>query len=138
MGNEQMKILLDTHVWIWSQEAIEKIGPHTLSVLKDPKNTIYISPISTLEIARLIELQQILLSGTLLRWVSSSINNLLGRTIPISHEIAIKAYSLPPQFHKDPADRMLVASALIEDLTILSADEKILDYPHVKSYNAVK
>ena len=133
-----MNCLLDTHIWIWSQEAIENIGPNTLSILKDPKNSICISPISTLEIARLIQLKQILLSGSLKRWVSRSVNNLFCRTIPISHDIAMKSYSLHEPFHKDPADRILVASALCEELTLLTADERILDYPYVKTYNAKK
>ena len=131
-----MNCLLDTHVWIWSQEDIGSIGPNTLSILRDPQNSICVSPISTIEIARLIQLEQILLTGSLKRWISRSMSNLLCRTIPLSHDVAIKSYSLHEPFHKDPADRILVASALCEELTLLTADERILDYPHVQSYNA--
>lgn len=133
-----MSYLLDTHVWIWSQEQIQNIGPYTLSILKDPGNMIYISPISTLEIARLIQLHQISLSGSLHTWIMRSIRNLYCITIQISHEISIKAYSLPEPFHKNPVDRILVASASHEKLTLLTADERILDYPHIQSYNARK
>ena len=50
----------------------------------------------------------------------------------------MKSYSLHEPFHKDPLDRILVASALCEELTLLTADERILDYPYVKSYNTKK
>ena len=58
--------------------------------------------------------------------------------VPFSFEIAMKAYTIPELFHKDPADRILVATALTEDLTFITADEQILDYPHVNSFNARK
>ncbi|MBA7662834.1 hypothetical protein ES703_70867 [subsurface metagenome] len=104
-----MKLLLDTHIWIWSQEAIDNIGTNTFSLLKNTENILYVSPISTLEIARLIQLKRIQLSCTLKKWVSQSLNNLLCKTLPLSHEIAIESYSLHEPFQRDPADRIIVA-----------------------------
>ena len=133
-----MKCLLDTHVWIWSQEDADSLGPQTQSILSESANEIAVSTISTLEIARLISLGQIHLEGSLKRWVSTSIRKLLAQSIPISHDIAIASYTLPGEFHKDPADRILVATALTEKIVLLTADERILDYPQVRSFDASK
>ena len=91
-----MRILLDTPIWIWSQEA-----PQRLST-----------------------------------WISESLRCLLAETIPLSHEIALTAYDLSDPFHPDPADRIIVATAMALDLTLATADPRILDYPHVLSMDA--
>lgn len=131
-----MNFLLDTHVWIWSQELPEALGKKTRRALVDGENIICLSTISTLEIARLVDLGTIELSGTLASWVQESSDALRARTIELSHEIAIKAYSLTVPFHKDPADRVLVATAALHDLTLLTADDRILSYPHVHTSDA--
>jgi len=131
-----MRCLLDTHVWIWSQEELGNIGPKTEEILLGPDNDLYVSPISTLEIARLIDLGQISIKGTLKSWIQQSVDNLLAVTLELSHEIAIEAYSLDKSFHKDPADRILVASAIVHDMTIITADGRILSYPQVSAQNA--
>ncbi len=94
------------------------------------------STISTLEIARLAAKGTIELEGQLTSWVSATLDALRCATLKISHEIAVGAYSLPAGFHKDPADRILVSTARLLDLVLLTADEKILGYPHVKSQDA--
>ncbi len=131
-----MTFLLDTHVWIWSQEAPEKLGRRTTRLLTDLGNALYASTVSTLEIARLAKVGTIALSGSIQSWVSETLDALVCDTLEISHQIAIGAYSLPGAFHKDPADRLLVATARIHDLTLVTTDERILRYPHVKSQNA--
>jgi PIN domain nuclease of toxin-antitoxin system len=57
-------------------------------------------------------------------------------TIEVSHEIAAGAYALPPGLHRDSADRVLVATARLHDLTLLTADNRILDYHHVRTLDA--
>ena len=131
-----MKCLLDTHVWIWTQEERESLGPITLSLIEDTGNEIYISPVSTLEISRLISLGQISLTGSLPNWIVVTSKNLLALTAGITHEIAVLAYELRGVFHKAPADRLLVATALEGELSLLTADQRILDYPYVKTVDA--
>jgi PIN domain nuclease of toxin-antitoxin system len=128
--------LLDTHVWIWSQEATEKPGRRTTRLLTDSRNGLYVSTVSTLEIAQLAKDGIIAFSGSLDSWVSETLDALACGTLEISHPIAIGAYSLPGKFHKDPADRLLVATARIHDLTLVTMDERILRYSHVKSHDA--
>jgi len=129
-------LLLDTHVWIWSQEAPEKLGELTTRLLTDRQNVLYVSTTSTLEIARLLMVGTVALSEPLTSWVSETLRALECGTMEISHQIAIEAYSLPGNFHKDPADRILVATARIYDLTLVTMDERILQYSHVTSQDA--
>ena len=131
-----MKILLDTHVWIWSQESPERIGANARNLLADENNALFVSTVSSLEIARLIEGDRLTLAGRLQTWVSESLDALLADTVPLTHEIAIAAYDLPGDFHRDPADRMLAATAAVHDLTLMTADERIIDYPHLLSFDA--
>ena len=131
-----MKILLDTHVWVWSQESPELLGPATRSAVADEDHALFVSPVSSLEIARLAWGGRLTLAGRLQTWITESLRALLADTVPLTHEIAITAYDLPGKFHRDPADRMLVATAMVHDLTLVTADERILAYPHVLSLDA--
>lgn len=131
-----MKILLDTHTWIWSQESPEKLGSGAHNALADEDNRLFVSPISSLEIARLAWGGRLTLAGRLQTWIAESIQALLADTVPLTHDIALAAYDLPGEFHRDPADRMLVATAVVHDLTLMSADERILAYPHLLSFDA--
>jgi PIN domain nuclease of toxin-antitoxin system len=133
-----VNFLIDTHVWIWTQENPERIGPKTKRAIADSKNALYVSAISTMEIARLVSVGRLKLSGPLTTWVSDTVQSLMCGTIEISHEIAASAYALPGNFHRDPADRLLIATARIHELILLTADERILRYPHVRSFDVRK
>ena len=128
-----MSLLLDTHVWIWSQEMPERIGPGATLRISDASEPLYVTTISTLEIARLIHLELLSLKGPLSEWVAESIEALGCISIELSHNMAAAAYDLPGDFHKDPADRILVATARVQDLTLVTADDRILKYAHVRS-----
>lgn len=131
-----MRILLDTHVWLWTQEAQERLGSTSQDMLLNKDNTLFISSVSSLEIARLAWGGRLTLAGQLRTWVSETLQALHAETIPVTHEIAMAAYELPGEFHRDPADRMLVATAVVHDLTFMTADDRILAYPHLLSYDA--
>ena len=131
-----MKLLLDTHVWIWSQQEPERLGSRTKGLLVSPEHESHVSTVSTLELARLAAAGVIVPSITLREWVERSIDALQARTLGPSHEVALEAYALPEPFHKDPADRVLVATARCHDLTMVTADERILSYPGVRTRDA--
>ena len=133
-----MKILLDTHVLIWAVEKPEELGKNSKSLIEDGKNEIFISPISTLEIAQLISSGRIELNQTLNSWIKKALRNLKAETVPFTHETAETAYRMQEPFHKDPADRILVATAVLENLSLMTADERILNYKHVSAVNARK
>ena len=130
-----MRILLDTHVWLWSQEAQEQFGPEARSMILDENNELFISSISSLEIARLVWGGRLTLAGQLRIWVAETLQALRAETIPVTHEIALSVYELPGEFHRDPADRILAATAMVHDLTLMTADDRILAYPHILSCN---
>ena len=131
-----MTLLLDTHVWVWSQEQPEKLGRQAKQALLDPEHTNTVCTISTLGIARLLAVGTISLAIPLSDWIAHSLNSLDATTLPVTPEIAAEAYALPSTFHKDPADRILVAAARLHELTLLTADERILQYPHVRTMDA--
>lgn len=73
------------------------------------------------------------LSMPLDEWMKEATDPDLFHLLDITVPIAIDAFSLPGDFHKDPADRIIVATARVHQLTIITSDKKILDYPHVHS-----
>lgn len=131
-----LNLLLDTHVWVWTQEAPDRLGPMTREAILDPANEVQVSATSSLEIARLIALGRLGLKMDLQSWVVESIRLLQGVTLEITHQIAIEAYSIPEPFHRDPADRLLVATARIHASRLVTADDPILSYPHVPTLDA--
>ena len=133
-----MSLLLDTHVWIWSQELPERIGDQARQEILRRDRSVFVSTISTLEIARLDAIGLIELKRPLDLWVRGSLEALQASSIEISHKIAMGAYQLPGEFHKDPADRLIVATAREHELTLVTADHRILAYPSVDTLDAEK
>jgi PIN domain nuclease of toxin-antitoxin system len=131
-----VRVLLDTHVWIWTQEQPERLGPRTKRLLIGAEHENAVCPISTLEISRLVAAAEIRLSMPLAEWVVESMTDLAAQTVSVSHEVAMEAYALPGAFHRDPADRLLVAAARRNGLTLVTADDRILSYPHVRTQDA--
>jgi PIN domain nuclease of toxin-antitoxin system len=128
--------LLDTHVWVWTQEEPERLGPRAKRLVLGAAHENGVSPVSTLEIARLIAAGELELSIALSEWVARSMADLSAHTVAVSHEVAMEAYALPGTFHRDPADRVLVATARQDGLTLVTADDRILAYPHVRTQDA--
>ncbi len=131
-----MTLLLDTHVWIGAQESPEKFGRRARALLEDVTNSVSISAIAALEIARLVFLRRIQLAEPASAWVAESVRSLGAQSLDVTQQIAAEAYELPGNFHKDPVDRVLVATARLHNLTLLTADDLILRYPHVKTLRA--
>ena len=131
-----MIVLLDTHVWIWAFEGSERLGALARGILENQENERWISPVSTLEIARLIEGGDFVINCPFDSWFEQSIVDLSLKTQEVSHQIAMKAYQLPDSFHRDPADRQIVATAICQEMTLMTADERILQYPAVKTIDA--
>lgn len=129
-------IVLDTHVLVWwatgdtrqlSQAALDALKAETES------GEILVSSISAWEIAMLVARDRIALSMDVAKWldVVSEIESV--RFVPIDNEIGVKSTELPGEFHKDPADRMIVATARKFAAPLVTADEKIRAYQHVKT-----
>jgi len=131
-----MRFLLDTHVWIWAFEGSASLGKRCREVLRKSNAERYVSPVSTLEISRLVSRREIVLTCPLQEWIRQSFVDLRMETLALDHPTAIEAYELIGGFHADPADRMLVAAARVHSCCLVTADARILAYPHVKTLNA--
>jgi PIN domain nuclease of toxin-antitoxin system len=128
--------LLDTHIWIWSQENPEQLGQKNRRELTDISQERFVSAIPTLEIARLIHLGLLRLRHRFAEWKQFSLAELNAATLDVTHEVAWEAYNLPGRFHNDPVDCVLVATARIANLTLITAKDLILRYPRVKTLSA--
>jgi PIN domain nuclease of toxin-antitoxin system len=124
-----LKLLLDTHIWIWFLQNPEQIAAYTLQRLADPSNELWLSPISTWEALMLQRKGRIRLPADLSEWLSKSTAGIF--EAPLTHEIALASRRL--MFHADPADRFLAATAQVLDLVLVTADEKLLRLPAIKT-----
>ena len=133
-----MNLLLDTHVWVWAVEDPSRLGKRARSALRDRNNERWVCSVSALEIARLVWAGDVVLHIPVEDWVDRSLVDLKADSLPVTLDIAIAAYHLPEPFHRDPADRQIVACARLHELTLLTADERILTWKHVAVLDARK
>ena len=103
-------------------------------MLEDQGTEVFLSPVSSLELARLAWGGRISIEGRV--QTQNATQALLARTADFTHEIGVASYELPCEFHRDPVDCVLVATARFMDLTLLTADEQILKYAHASTLDA--
>jgi PIN domain nuclease of toxin-antitoxin system len=134
VGGDPVKYLLDTHVWIWAMESLEKIPRDVLRVLHNPDNLPFgLSAITPWEAVKKEALGRLRLSSPMRAWLSKAVREPFISLLPLTVDIAYESNHLPAGFHRDPADQMIVATARIHDLTLITCDDSILAYPHVKT-----
>ncbi|MFZ0956271.1 MAG: type II toxin-antitoxin system VapC family toxin [Candidatus Sulfotelmatobacter sp.] len=118
-----MRLLLDTHIWIWSLQDPKRLGRRLLRELHNPENELWLSPISTWEALMLHDKGRVRLHGDPDAWVIRATAPF--QEAPLTHEIAAVSRRLNlPQ--RDPADRFLAATALVLDLVLVTADASLL------------
>ena len=130
-----MTYLMDTHVWIWWHTAPEKLSPkvHQSISEMDVSDQLLMSAISVWEVTKLVEKNKLTLGVGIDQWIAQALNMSQFQLLPLSPEIAIGSTRLPQPFHQDPADQIIVASARLFDATILTIDQLITNYPHVRT-----
>ena len=128
-----MKLLLDTGCIIWAVSDPSAISKDAKALLTADESDIFISVISLAELACAVERRRIAIDRHWKKWFRyySELNGWQIKNISLA--IMEEAYSLPDAFHADPADRIITATARLNHFTILTADKKILAYPHVDS-----
>ena len=125
-------ILLDTHAWWWSLTEPENLSKTAIRTIKQTKSDQrMIASISIWEFAMMAAKKRIRLKVSVAKWLSRALEETGLGVIEISPEIAIDASNLPGNFHKDLADRLIVATARVNNLRLVTKDEKMLSYPHV-------
>ncbi len=122
-----MRLLLDTHCWLWMQVSPERIGSNALDQLTDPENALFLSSASSWEIAIKWALGKLPLPQTPEEYVPRCLERQGVLGLPVQHRHALHTASLPPH-HRDPFDRLLVAQAQLERLTLVTADKKLAAY----------
>jgi len=122
--------LLDTHVLIWLMAGDETLSIKTRKLIESASNDgmLAISAITAWEIAMLEAKEKITLTQPCLDWLQSAIDLAGLEYIDLSPEIAVDSCQLPDNFHGDPADRIIVATARLNDLVLLTRDQRILAY----------
>jgi PIN domain nuclease of toxin-antitoxin system len=125
-------ILLDTHIWIWwvngSSELPER---HKTFIDSKEPDGIGVSIMSCWEVANLAQKDRLTLEFPVLEWIHLALAYPGIKLLDLTPAIVVDAHQLPGSFHRDPIDRLLVATARLGDLNLVTLDTKILDYPHV-------
>jgi PIN domain nuclease of toxin-antitoxin system len=123
-----MNLLLDTHIWIWNHLAPEKISSEVNGILAASENELWLSPVSVWELIMLVEKKRLELNKDLHDWVQQSKRELALQEAPLSWKVADELrFTILRQ--RDPADRFLVATARVFALTLVTADEHLMNLP---------
>lgn len=128
-------IVLDTHALVWWVTGDAELSANARAAIKKELNggEIIVSSISAWEIAMLVAREKLVLTVDVDAWLAAIAEIEVVRFAPVNNEIAVKSVSLPGEFHKDPADRMIVATARVLAIPLVTKDEKMRAYPHVKT-----
>jgi PIN domain nuclease of toxin-antitoxin system len=120
-----MKLLLDTHIWIWSHVAPERLGKVVTKALLAPENELWLSPISIWEFLLLAERQRLVVQGSPEAWLELAWSRTPLTEAPLNREVAVRSRSVRVP-HQDPADRFIAATALVHELTLVTSDQNLL------------
>ena len=120
-----MKLLLDTHIWLWSALDPARLSKRVRAALENRENELWLSPMSVWETLVLARKKRLVLESTPEQWVRRALNDLPVREAPMTHEVAILSEALRLG-QKDPVDRFIVATALVYDLTLVTSDKRLV------------
>lgn len=130
-----MKLLLDTHVWIWTITASRALEARAGRAIASPTNEIAISPVTIWETILLGDSGRLRLSPDPVSWIRRALAEWPLPERPITHEIAIASRRIRLE-NDDPADRFLAATAKVHDLTLVTADERLLACREIRTLRA--
>ena len=126
-------IILDTHIWIkWVLDESQLPSVFCDKIRDHETDGLGVSVISCWEVAKLIELKRLSFEIDVHDWINQALSYPGIQLIEFSPRIAVESTQLPGEFHRDPADQIIVATARVHDCPLLTMDKKILDYKHVK------
>ena len=128
-------ILLDTHAWVWFVSSPDRLSQPAADAINDAilKKSVLISSISVWEVALLVKRNRLRLSIDVRDWITGSESLPFFSFVPIDNEIALKSVQLSPPLPKDPADRIIIASAIVKGATLITKDNKIRTVPDVET-----
>lgn len=124
-------MLLDTHIWFWWVRGDERLSARHERLLQEHSSDLAVSVFSCWEIAKLVSLGRMMLSEPVEQWIEHALLPSGVRLLNLTPRIAVEATQLPGDFHRDPADQIIVATARVHRCPLVTVDAKIRDYPHV-------
>jgi len=129
-----VKLLLDTHIWLWSTLDPQRLSRRVSKALADRANELWLSPVSVGELIVLLHKGRLKLPSEIAAWVAKTMQDLQLTEAPLTVEVAlaISTINFP---HGNPADHFLAATAKVFDLTLVTSDEHLIHLPglHVLS-----
>ena len=128
-------IVLDTHAWIWfvsNPDILSKRAEKAVNAAVKDKS-ILISSISAWEVALLVTKKRLKLTLDITDWIAKSESLPFIQFVPVTNSIAVKSVNLPLPLHSDPADRIIIATAFSVGAPLVTKDEKLLSYSHIKT-----
>lgn len=126
-----MRLLLDTHIWLWSLRDTDKLVPRVRAELAAAGNELWLSPISVWEALFLARRGRVTVEGDVIRWIEDMLRATPRREAPLTSEVVVTSERLELP-HRDPADRFIAATAAVYDLTLVTADERLMHAGTIK------
>jgi PIN domain nuclease of toxin-antitoxin system len=126
-----VKLLPDTHIWLWSTLEPQRLTGRVDKALANPANELWLSPVSVGELMLLLRKGRLTLPNDVAAWVAKTMQDLEFNEAPLTVEVALAISSIHFP-HGDPADRFLAASAKVFDLTLVTADEHLMNLPGIR------
>jgi PIN domain nuclease of toxin-antitoxin system len=130
-----VKYLLDTHTWIWWYTRPENLSRKVKGLIADPSRyeELLLSAISVWEFCKLIEKRRLGFSCAVEQWLATALAMPRLRLVPLSPSIAYRSTVLPQPVSSDPADQIILATAREENATVLTKDDAMRRYTHVRT-----
>jgi PIN domain nuclease of toxin-antitoxin system len=126
-----VKLLLDTHIWLWSTLEPQRLTRRVDKALADPANELWLSPVSVGELVVLLRKGRLTLPEDTAAWVAKTMQDLELIEAPLTIEVALAISSINFP-HGDPADHFLAATAKVFGLTLVTADEHLIHLPGIR------
>lgn len=128
-------ILLDTHIRVWLVSESDRITPsQRMSIINQADDGLGVSVFSCWEVAKLVERGRLTLSLPVSEWIDHALTYPGIELLDLTPTIAVESTQLPGTFHRDPADQILVATARVWKIPLVTQDAHILEYPHVSLF----
>ncbi len=127
-----MKLLLDTHILLWSQLDPEKLPPRAADAIEDGKNELWFSPVSLWEMLQLIQRGRLSVNGDPFKWVDQAVADM--REAVLNTHVAAQSRRIEVP-HNDPGDRFIAATAQVYELTLVTTDKKLLKMPGLNVFD---
>ena len=129
-----MKLLLDTHIWLWYLQGSDRLSDNLQQVMALAETELWLSPISVWEVLILADTGRIELNSEPLIWVKRYLRSVDFKEAHLTHEIAILSRKIKLS-HQDPADRFLAATALNLDLILATVDRRLTGLNWLQTIN---